>query len=155
MADKTNAVRMLDRLQIPYQLRAYTGAISGVEVAAALGEDPAAVFKTLVTTGHTGGQYVFIIPAAGELDLKKAAAAAGEKSIAMLPARELLPRTGYIHGGCSPVGMKKPFPTFLHHTAAGQPVIFVSAGRIGLQLAISPADLGRAVPLCLADLTRG
>ena len=118
--EKTNVMRLLEQKGIPYTPHDYraSGAVGGTEVAAALDEDPARVFKTLVTVGASGGHYVFVIPVAEELDLKKAAKAVGEKSIAMLPQKELLPLTGYIHGGCSPIGMKKPFPTVLHQSAA-------------------------------------
>jgi len=120
--EKTNVMRLLEQKKLPYTPHDYlaSGAVSGVEVAAALGEPPERVFKTLVTTGASGGHYVFVIPVAEELDLKKAAKAVGEKSIAMLPQKELLPLTGYIHGGCSPIGMKKPFPPALHESAAGR-----------------------------------
>lgn len=118
--EKTNVMRLLEQKGIPYTPHDYraSGAVGGTEVAAALDEDPARVFKTLVTQGASGGHYVFVIPVAEELDLKKAAKAVGEKSIAMLPQKELLPLTGYLHGGCSPIGMKKPFPTVLHQSAA-------------------------------------
>ena len=113
--EKTNVMRSLDQKTVPYGSYSYadTDAISGVEVASALGQDPDAVFKTLVTTGRTGEHYVFMIPVAEELDLKKAASAAGEKAIEMLKSKELLPLTGYVHGGCSPIGMKKQFVTVL------------------------------------------
>ena len=110
---KTNALRELDAAGVPYEARFFTcpEALSGVEVASLLDLDPDRVFKTLVTQAKSGGHYVFMIPVACELDLKKAAAAVGEKAVAMLPARELLPLTGYVHGGCSPIGMRRPFPT--------------------------------------------
>ena len=110
------------------------------------------MFKTLVTVGKSGGHYVFMVPVAEELDLKKAAAAAGEKSLSMLPQKELLPLTGYIHGGCSPIGMKKVFPTFVHETAAAQEILYFSAGRVGLQIGTSPAALEAAVKLHYADI---
>lgn len=128
--------------------------MGGTEVAAALGEDPARVFKTLVTVGASGGYYVFVIPVAEELDLKKAAKAVGEKSIAMLPQKELLPLTGYLHGGCSPIGMKKPFPTVLHQSAAEQESIYVSAGKVGFQVEVAPADLQKMLPMRLADVIK-
>ena len=128
--------------------------MGGTEVAAALGEDPARVFKTLVTQGASGGHYVFVIPVAEELDLKKAAKAVGEKSIAMLPQKELLPLTGYLHGGCSPIGMKKPFPTVLHQSAAEQESIYVSAGKVGFQVEVAPADLQKMLPMRLADVIK-
>ena len=151
--EKTNAIRQFDRKKLPYTLHTYEGVISGTDVAAYMGQDPATVFKTLVTTGKSGAHYVFMIPVAQELDLKKAAKAVGEKSIAMLPQKELLPLTGYVHGGCSPVGMKKSFPTAIHETAASYDTIFFSGGRIGLQLQASPATLEQLIPLIYADLT--
>lgn len=152
--EKTNVMRTLDQKKLPYTAHCYLGtnAISGVEVAAVLGQDPAHVYKTLVTTGKSGAHYVFVIPVAKELDLKKAAQAVGEKSISMLPQKELLPLTGYIHGGCSPIGMKKPFPTVLHETAASQETIVFSAGKIGWQVEIAPGDLAAALSYSLADL---
>ena len=152
--EKTNVMRALDQKKLPYTAHCYLGtnAISGVEVAAVLGQDPAHVYKTLVTTGKSGAHYVFVIPVAKELDLKKAAQAVGEKSISMLPQKELLPLTGYIHGGCSPIGMKKPFPTVLHETAASQETIIFSAGKIGWQVEIAPSELAAALSYSLADL---
>lgn len=143
--EKSNVMRLLEQKKLPYTPHDYlaSGAVSGVEVAAALGEPPERVFKTLVTTGRLRRHYVFVIPVAEELDLKKAAKAVGEKSIAMLPQKELLPLTGYIHGGCSPIGMKKPFPTVLHESAADCETIYVSAGKIGYQVQLSPATCKR------------
>ena len=154
--EKTNVMRLLEQKKLPYTPHDYlaTGAVSGVEVAAALGEPPERVFKTLVTTGASGGHFVFVIPVAGELDLKKAAKAVGEKSIAMLPQKELLPLTGYIHGGCSPIGMKKPFPTVLHQSAAEYDTICISAGKVGFQVELSPAGLQKMLPIKLADLIK-
>ena len=151
--EKTNAIRQFDRGKLPYTLHTYEGVISGTDVAAYMGQDPSTVFKTLVTTGKSGAHYVFMIPVAQELDLKKAAKAVGEKSITMLPQKELLPLTGYVHGGCSPVGMKKRFPTAIHETAASYDTIFFSGGRIGLQIQASPATLEQLIPLLYADLT--
>lgn len=151
--EKTNAIRQFDRKKLPYTLHTYEGVISGTDVAAYMGQDPATVFKTLVTTGKSGAHYVFMIPVAQELDLKKAAKAVGEKSIAMLPQKDLLPLTGYVHGGCSPVGMKKSFPTAIHETAASYDTIFFSGGRIGLQLQASPTTLEQLIPLIYTDLT--
>lgn len=141
--EKTNVMRTLEQKKIPYTPHTYdpNGPIDGVSVAQALGQDPACVFKTLVTRGASGGYYVFDIPVAENLDLKKAARAVGEKSVAMLPQKELLPLTGYVHGGCSPVGMKKLFPTVFHETAASLPVIMVSAGKLGHQIACDPKAL--------------
>ena len=154
--EKTNVMRLLEQKGIPYTPHDYraSGAVGGTEVAAALGEDPARVFKTLVTVGASGGYYVFVIPVAEELDLKKAAKAVGEKSIAMLPQKELLPLTGYLHGGCSPIGMKKPFPTVLHQSAAEQESIYVSAGKVGFQAELAPADLQKMLPMRLADVIK-
>lgn len=152
---KTNAIRALDAAKVPYEYRVFEcpEALSGVEVAALLQQDPDCVFKTLVTEGKSGAHYVFMIPVAEELDLKKAAAAAGEKAIHMIRSRELLPLTGYIHGGCSPLGMKKPFPTFIDETAQLFDVIMFSGGRIGCQIELDPALLERVIPLTYADLT--
>ncbi len=152
--EKTNALRQLEQKKLPYRSHDYTdsGAVSGPEVAAALGEDPEKVFKTLVTTGKSGQHYVFVLPVCRELDLKKAAAAVKEKSVAMLPQKELLPLTGYIHGGCSPIGMKKLFPTVLHESALSRETICVSGGRIGLQVELAPEDLGKLVPFTSADI---
>ena len=152
--EKTNVMRLLDQHKVAYESHCYldTGAVSGAEVAQVLGQDPARVFKTLVTVGKSGQHYVFVIPVLQELDLKKAAAAAGEKSIAMVKSKELLPLTGYIHGGCSPVGMKKPFPTFLDESARAQSAILCSAGKIGYQVELAPADLARLIPFSWAEL---
>lgn len=142
--EKTNVMRVLDQKKIPYTAHSYAhedGAVDGVTVAAMLGQDPAAVFKTLVVKGASGGYYVFDIPVAATLDLKKAARAVGEKSVAMLHSKELLPLTGYVHGGCSPVGMKKQFPTVFHESCLEQDAICVSAGKIGFQVEVKPADL--------------
>ena len=153
-AEKTNALRMLSQHRLPFAAHDYTdsGAVSGPEVAAALGEDPEKVFKTLVTVGKSGQHYVFVLPVCRELDLKKAAAAVKEKNVAMIPQKELLPLTGYIHGGCSPIGMKKLFPTVLHRSAGELETICVSGGRIGLQVELSPEALGQLVPYTLADI---
>lgn len=144
---KTNALRILDSLGVPYEATEFEtdGAVSGVEAASRLGVDESCVYKTLITVGKSGAHYVFVIPVAEELDLKKAAAAAGEKNVSMLLSRLLLPLTGYVHGGCSPVGMKKQFPTFIDESAVLLESIFVSGGRIGLQIKISPDDLAGAV----------
>ena len=143
--EKTNVMRLLDQKKVPYTPHAYPHgdgeAPDGVTVARSLGLDPDRVFKTLVTKGASGGYYVFDIPVAATLDLKKAARAVGEKSVAMLPSKELLPLTGYVHGGCSPVGMKKPFPTVFHRSALDQETILVSAGKIGFQVEVRPRDL--------------
>ena len=141
--EKTNVMRTLEQKKIPYTAFSYdpNGPLDGVSVAASLGQDPAAVFKTLVTKGAGGAYYVFDIPVAENLDLKKAARAVGEKSIIMLPQKELLPLTGYVHGGCSPVGMKKQFPTVFHETALDYESIYISAGKIGAQVELAPRAL--------------
>ena len=152
---KTNAMRIIEKEGVEYKVHTYDGgALSGVEVAAALGEDVDRVYKTLVTTAGPGKFYVFVIPVSGELDLKKAAKAAGEKAVEMLPQKQLLPTTGYIHGGCSPVGMKRLFPTFFDSSAEGK-VIFVSAGKVGMQVELALADLLRLTNGKLADVVRG
>ena len=141
---KTNVMRILEQHKIAYIPHEYPHgkeAVDGVHVAALLGQDPAQVFKTLVARGKTGGIYVFVIPVAGELDLKKAAGAVGEKSIEMLHVKELLALTGYVRGGCSPIGMKKPYPITLHQSALDCDTLMVSAGKIGSQVELSPADL--------------
>ena len=152
--EKTNVMRLLEQKNIPYTAHTYPadGAVDGVSVAARLGQDVRAVFKTLVTRGASGSYYVFDIPVAENLDLKKAARAVGEKSVAMPPQKELLPLTGYVHGGCSPVGMKKPFTTVFHETAAALDTIMVSAGRIGCQVQCRPADLLALLDAETADI---
>ena len=152
---KTNVMRVLDSLEIAYEAHFYeeNASLSGAEVAQLLGEDPDRVFKTLVTQGKSGQYYVFVIPVREELDLKKAASASGEKAIAMIRQKELLPLTGYIHGGCSPIGMKKQFPGFLDETAELFETVCVSAGKVGAQVQLSPSDLIRAAELRKADLT--
>ena len=151
---KTNAIRILEQKKAVFQVLSYEpeGVPSGTEAAAILGRDPAQVFKTLVTVGRSGTNYVFIIPSAAELDLKKAAGASGEKNIAMIKSRELLGLTGYIHGGCSPVGMKKPFATFLDRSAEACSAIIVSGGKIGLHVEIALPELQKAVPFQVAGL---
>lgn len=142
--EKTNVMRLLEQKKIPYTPHTYEHgeeAPDGVTVARSLGQNPDAVFKTLVTRGASGGYYVFDIPVAATLDLKKAAKAVGEKSVAMILSRELLPLTGYVHGGCSPVGMKKLFPTVFHETCLLQETICVSAGKVGHQVEVNPEDL--------------
>ncbi len=152
--EKTNVMRLLDGKKIPYESHAYKpdATLSGEEIAVILGEDPNKVFKTLVTQGKSGAYYVFVVPVRAELDLKKAAKACGEKAVAMIRQKELLPLTGYVHGGCSPIGMKKLFPTFIHETAAGFDKVFVSAGRVGFQIEIAPDDLMDAVGCKAADI---
>ena len=153
---KTNALRELDAAGIPHEELFFDAepTMTGEEIARSQGEDPDAVFKTLVTQGKSGGYYVFLVPVAAELDLKKAAAAAGEKAIAMIKARELLPLTGYVHGGCSPIGMKKQFPTYIHQTAADYDTIFFSAGRVGAQVELPLSVLQQALPVTPADIIK-
>lgn len=152
--EKTNVMRLLEQKKLPYEMRTYvdTDAISGVEVAEVLGQDPACVFKTLVTQGASKQYHVFMIPVDKELDLKKAAKAVGEKSIAMIKSKELLPLTGYIHGGCSPIGMKKRFPTVIHESAKNFERIFFSAGKIGYQVYAAPEVVSEFVDMKFADV---
>ena len=145
-------MRILGQHKIPYASYTYSGVISGADVAAALGQDPHRVFKTLVTVGHTKTHYVFVVPVCGELDLKKAAAAVGEKNIEMIKAKELFPLTGYVHGGCSPIGMKKLFRTVIDQSAGNFETIIFSAGKIGYQVEVAPKDLKQLVPSDLADI---
>ncbi len=153
--EKTNAMRILDRCKISYQhhiWEAATAENTGSELAAALGQNPNQVFKTLFTQGKSGSYYVFMIPVEETLDLKKAASAVGEKAVSMIKTKELLPLTGYVHGGCSPIGMKKQFVTTAHYTMEEFDEILFSAGKIGHQLQLSPKDLCRAVPVKFADI---
>ena len=151
--EKTNAMRTLDQKKCVYQSHLYDASLlNAVEVARFLGKDPSRVFKTLVTTGKS--RYVFMVPGEKELDLKKAAKAAGEKSLEMLPQKELLPLTGYIHGGCSPIGMKKPFPTFIDQSAEALDVLCFSAGRAGVQVEMGLQELRKVVPVLSRDLVK-
>lgn len=151
---KTNVMRVLEQKKIPYEQHCYadTGAVSGAEVAEALHQDPNRAFKTLVTTGKSKTHYVFMIPVLEELDLKKAASAVGEKSIEMLKAKELLPLTGYVHGGCSPIGMKKQFKTVIHAGAEMYETIMFSAGKIGYQVELPLSELQKVIPVQVADV---
>ena len=154
--EKTNVMRILDQKRVPYTPHHYAhpnGAVDGASVAALIGRDPASVCKTLVTQGASHQHYVFVIPVLRSLDLKAAARAAGEKSIEMIPQARLLPLTGYVHGGCSPVGMKKQYPTVFHETAEILDTITVSAGKIGYQVELAPGDLIALVGGTTADLT--
>lgn len=150
---KTNAIRLLDQKKIKYQMHDYsaTSAISGMEVASALNEDPATVFKTLVTKGKSN-YYVFLVPVNSELNLKKAAQAVNEKSVEMIKSKELLPLTGYIHGGCSPIGMKKFFKTVIDESASSQKKIIFSAGKIGYQIETTLDELHRVIEFSLFDI---
>lgn len=155
MEEKTNVMRLLEQKKIRFQSHHLDikEALSGVEMAAMLGQDPAQVFKTLVTVGKTKTNYVFVIPAAEELDLKKAAKCVGEKSIEMIKSRELLPLTGYVHGGCSPIGMKKTFKTTIHQTAKDFDTILFSAGKIGYQIQMNVNDLEKIIRISFGDIT--
>ena len=152
--DKTNVMRVLDGKKISYKSHMYEpdAKLSGEEIAGILGEDADKVFKTLVTQGKTGQYYVFVIPVKEELDLKKAAKAVSEKSVSMIPQKELLPLTGYVHGGCSPIGMKKSFPTVIHESASTYEDIFFSAGKVGYQVEVSVKDIEKVVRYTFADI---
>lgn len=152
---KTNVMRLLDGAKIKYNHYCYanTDAVSGLEAAAAMNQDPEQVFKTLVTVGKSGEHFVFVIPVNAELDLKKAANAVGDKAISMIKSKELLPLTGYIHGGCSPIGMKKQFKTVIDESCLLFDSIIFSAGKIGYQVEVSPDDLKKMLDYTTADLT--
>ena len=152
--ERTNVMRILDSHKVLFNSYNYldSGAISGMEVAEALNEDPTMVFKTLVTAGKSGNHYVFLIPVNKELNLKKAAKSVGEKSIEMVKSKELLPLTGYIHGGCSPIGMKKFFRTVIHISASEFEKIIFSAGKIGYQVEVSLDDLKKIIKFDLFDI---
>lgn len=153
---KTNAMRILDGEKITYTVREYpeNGPIAAVDVANYLGQPSDRLFKTLVTTDGSHGYYVFCLPGDHELDLKKAAKAAGVKKIEMLKQKDLLGLTGYVHGGCSPVGMKKVFPTFMDTSALNWETIYVSGGKIGVQMEISPKDLEKILDITFEDITK-
>lgn len=156
--EKTNVMRILEQKGIPYEARTYPHeegvAVDGMTVAESLGQDPDSVFKTLVTRGASGTYYVFEVPVAEELDLKKAAKAVKEKNIAMIHVAELLPLTGYVRGGCSPVGMKKPFFTTINDTAILYDTIAISAGKIGVQVLLEPNALCELVGGQFADIIK-
>ena len=153
--NKTNVMRILEQKRIKYKGYTYecTEALSGTEVASVLNENPDHVFKTLVTVGKSNVHYVFMIPVAKELNLKKAAAAAGEKNIEMIKSKDLLPLTGYVHGGCSPIGMKKQFKTVIDESAENFETIIFSGGKIGYQVELSLQDLKSVVDFDLKSLT--
>ncbi len=155
MEDKTNVMRILDQKKVQYKGRYYgdTDAISATEVAEVLGQDVSTIYKTLISIGKSKKYYVFIVPADKELNLKKAAKAVGEKSIEMIKSKELLPLTGYIHGGCSPIGMKKFFKTTIDSSAEKLESICISAGKIGYQVELSLNDLKRIINLDVKDIT--
>ncbi len=153
--DKTNVARLLDKAKIEYQLIPYEfdpDDLAAQHVADSLGEDINRVFKTLVLRGERNGIFVCVIPGNREVDLKKAARAFGDKKVEMVAMKELLGLTGYIRGGCSPIGMKKPYPVFIHSTASDFPVIYISAGQRGLQLCLAPSDLISFTRATVADL---
>lgn len=156
MDEKTNVCRILDQKKVKYTAHTYDPeqAISGTEVAAFLEQNPDRVFKTLVTVAKSGKNYVFVIPVEKELDLKKAAKAVGEKSIEMLKSKDLLPLTGYIHGGCSPIGMKKLFPTTFQQEVLNYDTIMFSAGKIGHQVELNINDLTKVIPYKTADIVK-
>ena len=153
--EKTNVMRILDQKKIEYKSYNYlqTGAVNGMEVAEALDEDPGMVFKTLVTVGKSKTNYVFVVPVNKELNLKKAAHSVGEKSIEMIKQKELLPLTGYVHGGCSPIGMKKQFSTTIYRSAENYGRIIFSAGKIGYQVEVSLEDLEKVIRYQLDEIT--
>lgn len=155
MEHKTNVMRELDKLKITYNHYCYadTDAISGVDVANVLNQNPEQVFKTLVTVGKSKKYYVFMIPVSKELDLKKAAKSVGEKSVEMVKSKELLGLTGYIHGGCSPIGMKKFFTTTIDKSAENFDTIIFSAGKIGYQVQLSLTDLNKIITYDIYDIT--
>lgn len=152
--EKTNVMRFLEQKKIPYRMHDYTesGAIAGEDVARVLDENPDEVFKTLVTVGKSKQNYVFIVPVNKELNLKKAASAVGEKSIEMIKSKDLLSLTGYVHGGCSPIGMKKQFPTIVHNSAEAMENILFSGGRIGMQVEIATKDFEKIIRIKFADI---
>lgn len=154
--DKNTIVyKILDKAKIPYLFHSYNieQGISGMDVANALGESPNKVFKTLVTVGKSGNHYVFLVPVISELDLKKTSKIVGEKSIEMIKSKELLPLTGYVHGGCSPIGMKKFFKTFIDESAKNYDTIIFSGGKIGYQVEMSLDNLSKVINFSLCDLT--
>ncbi len=153
--EKTNVMRVLDSKKVSYRSYCYleSGVVSGMEVAAELGQNPNRVFKTLFTVGKSGANYVFVVPVCKELDLKKAAGSVGEKNIEMVKSKDLLGLTGYIHGGCSPIGMKRFFRTVLDADAADLETILFSGGKIGYQVEVAVEDLKKVIRLEMADLT--
>ncbi len=152
--EKTNVMRLLDAAGVVYREHHYEqdATKTGEEIALLLGENPAAVFKTLVTVGKSGKHYVFAVPVAGSLNLKKAAVAAGEKYVEMIPQKALLPLTGYVHGGCSPLGMKKMFPTFFDKSVELFSTVYFSAGKVGYQVELKTEDLKSVLPFTAADV---
>ena len=157
--ERTNVMRILDQKKIPYVPHSYPHqegeAVDGAAVAGLLGRDPADVYKTLVTRGNSNAHYVFVVPVGSELDLKKAAKAVGEKSVALIHVKELTPLTGYVRGGCSPIGMKKRFPTVIDTSARDRAAILVSAGKIGHQVELAPEDLSELIGASFAPVGKG
>lgn len=155
-SEKTNVMRILEQKKVKFTPHSLgdNKTVSGADVAKALGKDEGRVFKTLVTVGKSGSNYVFVVPISGELNLKKAAKAVGEKSVEMLKSKELLPLTGYIHGGCSPIGMKKFFTTTVDSSAQNYETICFSAGKIGYQVELSPEDLSKVIHFKYADIAQ-
>lgn len=153
---KTNAMRILDRMKISYEYETYEcdEFTDGIETADKLGYDHKLVFKTLVTTGKSGEHYVFVIPIEEEIDFKKAAKVVGEKSLEMLPLKELTKTTGYVRGGCTSIGMKKNFPTIIHESAHDLEYMHISGGKLGMQLKLAPADLLKAANGKFADVIK-
>ena len=155
MEQKTNPMRHLDKLGIPYDVHHYEGgALSGIDVANTLGQDPRMVFKSLVTVGSPKCYYVFLVPVTGDLDLKKAAASVGEKSVSMIKSAELLPLTGYVHGGCSPLCTKRPMRITIDATAESLEHICFSAGKVGYQIEMAVSDLPKAMDFQFADIAK-
>lgn len=155
MEQKTNPMRHLDKVGVPYSVHRYEGgALSGIDVATVQGQDPREVYKTLVTVGKPKCYYVFLVPVTGDLDLKKAAASVGEKSVSMLKSAELLPLTGYVHGGCSPLCLKRPMRVTIDSTAQGLDRIYFSAGKVGYQIEMAVADLSKALEFQFADVRK-
>ena len=154
-AEKTNAMRIMEQKKAKYVFHDYTasGAVAGEDVAAAIGQSPDRVFKTLVTVGMSGKNYVFVVPVCKELDLRKAAKTVGEKWVEMIKSKELLPLTGYVHGGCSPVGMKKLFRTVIDISAESKETVCFSGGKIGYQMEAPLSELEKVIPIELADIT--
>lgn len=152
---KTNAMRFLDTQRCAYEVLVYdnpNGLLDVYEVAEKIGKLPETVFKTLVTVGHSKKYYVFVVPAGYDLDLKKGARVCGEKNLEMLPMKQLLPVTGYMHGGCSPIGLKKPFPVYIDESAERFEKIFLSAGKIGVSIGINPITLSKCIQARFADI---
>lgn len=153
--EKTNVMRILDKTKVSYSHHFYDDTlVNAVEVAHALGQDPLRLYKTLVTVGKSGTHYVFMVPGEMELDLKKAAKVAGEKSLEMIAQKELLPLTGYIHGGCSPIGMKKQFASFIDSSAAAFDAIYFSGGKVGCQIEMPLSGLEKIIRITTAPIAK-